>query len=84
MVHFTLVQIFQDSNITESMPSRPAVSQRICKKGLKMSLDKEGLGPSQRTLVEERKKQEVGKDVANTGIQKRHEKVMTSNMNESC
>lgn len=39
-----------------------------------MSVDQQGLGPSQRTLVEERRKAEANKDVANAG-QKRHEKV---------
>ena len=46
----------------------------MCKKGLEIVVDQHGLGPSQKTLVEERKKQEESKDVANAG-QKRHEKV---------
>lgn len=48
-------------------------SQRICQKGLEIPVDSKGRGPSQRTLVEERKKVEAERDAANP--KKRHEKV---------
>lgn len=56
-------------------PTKPVTSQRICKKGLEMVVDQNGLGPSQRTLVEERQQQDAAKDMANASQQKRHEKV---------
>lgn len=40
---------------------------------MEIEVDANGLGPTQRTLVEERKRLEAEKDAANT--KKRHEKV---------
>lgn len=68
----------QDTSSVGAPPFMPAPSQRMCKKGLELPVDENGLGPSQRALVEERKKQEAGKDMANTGQQKKHENVSPS------
>jgi len=66
----------QDCTLTnDNGMSSSNKSQRLCRKGLELDVDASGNGPSQRALVEERKRTELTKDMA---IQngKRHEKVI--------